>query len=182
MADVIVHCRIMSTMSPPITCRCGSCRRCRERVRHRELRRGVERNRTCIAADCSNRFYANRANQYYCSAECRSREAQRRFRQTEKSATYAQRWRQDNPDKMREYYATWYAKRGKEVRKLYKQNKERINAHAKVMRALKAGKFVRQPCEICGAVQVDAHHDDYSQPLAVRWLCRKHHVAERTKE
>jgi hypothetical protein len=41
--------------------------------------------------------------------------------------------------------------------------------------AIKSGKLVRQPCEVCGAVQVEAHHDDYAKPLSVRWLCRPHH-------
>lgn len=36
--------------------------------------------------------------------------------------------------------------------------------------------------EDCGEeVRLDAHHDDYSRPLAVRWLCpcchKRHHVA-----
>src|ERR1017187_6179993 len=39
------------------------------------------------------------------------------------------------------------------------------------------GKVVKKPCEICQNVNVEAHHDDYSKPLAVRWLCRKHHLA-----
>ena len=30
-------------------------------------------------------------------------------------------------------------------------------------------------CEICGNPKVDAHHDDYSRPRDVRWLCRAHH-------
>ncbi len=33
-----------------------------------------------------------------------------------------------------------------------------------------------QPCEVCGStVRVVAHHDDYSKPLEIRWLCRSHH-------
>jgi hypothetical protein len=44
------------------------------------------------------------------------------------------------------------------------------------MAALKQGKITRQPCEICYTTDdVHAHHDDYSKPLDVRWLCRKHH-------
>ncbi|WP_218650451.1 hypothetical protein [Brevundimonas sp. P7753] len=31
-------------------------------------------------------------------------------------------------------------------------------------------------CEVCSATRVDAHHDDYSRPLDVRWLCRAHHM------
>lgn len=48
-------------------------------------------------------------------------------------------------------------------------------AHIWVHRAVKAGKMIRQPCEICGVEKVDAHHDDYWKPFEVRWLCRSHH-------
>lgn len=51
-------------------------------------------------------------------------------------------------------------------------------AHAAVRRALKAGILTRQPCEVCGATgRIDAHHDDYGQPLAVHWFCIPHHWA-----
>jgi hypothetical protein len=41
--------------------------------------------------------------------------------------------------------------------------------------AMRQGRISRQPCEVCGNPKVDAHHDDYSRPLKVRWLCRSHH-------
>lgn len=34
-----------------------------------------------------------------------------------------------------------------------------------------------QPCEVCGDPDTDRHHDDYSKPLAIRWLCRQHHIS-----
>lgn len=47
-------------------------------------------------------------------------------------------------------------------------------------RAIRQGLLVRQPCEVCCAEKVDAHHDDYAKPLDIRWLCRgchkRHHV------
>ena len=49
-------------------------------------------------------------------------------------------------------------------------------AHDAVESAIAKGALVRQPCEVCGAERVDAHHDDYSKPLDVRWLCRGHHL------
>ncbi len=42
----------------------------------------------------------------------------------------------------------------------------------------RAGLIQREPCEVCGSPEVDAHHEDYDQPLRVRWLCRRHHWQE----
>lgn len=41
--------------------------------------------------------------------------------------------------------------------------------------ALKKGLIDRKPCEICGSHSVDGHHEVYTEPLKVRWLCRRHH-------
>lgn len=49
-------------------------------------------------------------------------------------------------------------------------------AHPAVQRALVFEALVKQSCEVCGTLKVDAHHDRYSEPLNVRWLCRRHHV------
>lgn len=48
-------------------------------------------------------------------------------------------------------------------------------AHHAVRSGIRRGLLTPQPCEVCGKDKVDAHHDDYDRPLAVRWLCRKHH-------
>ena len=49
-------------------------------------------------------------------------------------------------------------------------------AHELTYRAYKSGILVRQPCEICGELKSEAHHDDYKLPLTVRYLCKKHHM------
>lgn len=51
-------------------------------------------------------------------------------------------------------------------------------AHVCLDSAIRRGLIERQPCEVCGAEPADGHHDDYDRPMAVRWLCRKHHKAE----
>ena len=49
-------------------------------------------------------------------------------------------------------------------------------AHYAVLKALKHGVLVKQPCEECGTVErVEGHHEDYDAPLVVVWLCRRHH-------
>ena len=43
--------------------------------------------------------------------------------------------------------------------------------------AIRDGRIQRGPCEICGATEkVHGHHDDYSKPLDVRWLCEQDHL------
>ena len=42
--------------------------------------------------------------------------------------------------------------------------------------AIRDGRLIREPCEVCGEVDAQAHHDDYSKPLDVRWLCTTHHA------
>lgn len=53
--------------------------------------------------------------------------------------------------------------------------RRRHNARKLVAMRVRRGTMQRQPCEGCGSPQVEAHHDDYAQPAAVRWLCRRCH-------
>lgn len=61
-----------------------------------------------------------------------------------------------------------------------KYSPTRRRAMAIVARAFADGSLVRQPCENCGEAVAIAHHDDYSKPLTVRWLCwschQYHHI------
>jgi hypothetical protein len=61
------------------------------------------------------------------------------------------------------------------------KNADRYAAHMAVAVAKQQGKLQAKPCEVCGNERADAHHDDYSRPLDVMWLCRLHH-AERHKQ
>lgn len=50
-------------------------------------------------------------------------------------------------------------------------------AHSATRAASRRGLIQKQPCEVCGDANSEAHHPDYSQPLNVVWLCRAHHKA-----
>lgn len=80
----------------------------------------------------------------------------------------------------RSYYARPEVKahRAKQMREYTDDPKRRPRHEArwKVRREIEAGRLQPKPCEVCGAEKVDGHHDDYSKPLSVRWLCRKHHA------
>lgn len=53
---------------------------------------------------------------------------------------------------------------------------EKHQAHRLMTSAIRRGELIRGPCEVCGEAKTDGHHDDYSKPLSVRWLCRTHHI------
>lgn len=59
-------------------------------------------------------------------------------------------------------------------------NPEKKRAHRAVAYAIKTGRLTRpRVCPGCGRddTLIQAHHDDYSQPLKVRWLCPTCHAA-----
>jgi hypothetical protein len=55
-----------------------------------------------------------------------------------------------------------------------KPDPEKRYARIKVGNAIRDGKLIRKPCQMCGA-KAHAHHTDYSKPLEVIWLCATHH-------
>lgn len=70
--------------------------------------------------------------------------------------------------------------RCREQRKKYP---EKARARQLVSAAIQAGTLIKSACEVCGKLKVEAHHEDYSKPLSVRWLCSLHHgEAHRSKE
>lgn len=52
----------------------------------------------------------------------------------------------------------------------------KANCRSYVHSYLKRGKISKSPCSICGDINVQAHHEDYSKPLEIIWLCVKHHI------
>lgn len=57
-----------------------------------------------------------------------------------------------------------------------KRHPEKIAARDAVRYAIRRGLLVRQPCSVCGTAKTEGHHTDYTKPLVVVWLCKKHHV------
>jgi hypothetical protein len=55
------------------------------------------------------------------------------------------------------------------------RNPQKYKAQNAVNNAIARGKLKREPCKICGA-KAHAHHEDYSKPLDVIWVCPEHHA------
>lgn len=93
----------------------------------------------------------SRLRQFTCAA-CASKRARilRKVNPSMRAATI-KRWRERHPEKRR--------------------------AQTAVMNAIAVGRLMKPGrCEQCEVVTVEAHHDDYSKPLSVQWLCRTCHV------
>jgi hypothetical protein len=80
-----------------------------------------------------------------------------------------------------EYYRKYDRDRGnrqspeylKELRINYSNQ---YKAQTMINNFIRDGKLVRKPCEVCDTEEsIHAHHDDYLEPLNVRWLCCAHH-------
>ena len=78
-------------------------------------------------------------------------------------------YRQRHPERIAEYERS-----GRRPKRIVDPEQKR--AWNALTSAVRYGEIRRGPCEVCGTEEkVEAHHDDYSRPLDVRWLCRDHH-------
>lgn len=94
-------------------------------------------------------------------------------------------WQRAHPDKrvtiLKKYYQSHTDKIMQAHRTAIARDPHKRKARNAVNNALRDGKLKRGPCEVCGSKKVTAHHEDYSKPLQVRWLCPLHHAAEHRK-
>lgn len=124
-------------------------------------------------------------HQGHCKLCQKERSVAWRLANLERYAAVRAEWRKNNPDKMRELKRAWNKAHpdriAAKIARQKKNNPARTSAHLAVKSAIRSGALVRQPCEVCGDLSVEAHHDDYRQPLAVRWLCPAHHTEHHTQ-
>lgn len=93
----------------------------------------------------------------------------------------ATEWARRNREKKRasnnKYHESQSANRSQRTSKWRANHPEKRLAHQAVQTAVRNGCLIKQPCQVCGSeVRTHAHHDDYSKPLDVIWLCHQHHV------
>ena len=113
--------------------------------------------------------------------ECTKGDSKRRYWEKHDEVTAYEKSRMFLPHRVRARREYLNTEKGKDVRrKAIRQYAERYPdkhiAHIATANAIRDGRLKRSPCEVCGEAKSEAHHDDYSQPLSVRWLCKRHHM------
>lgn len=99
------------------------------------------------------------------------------FDSYEQNTSFMQKYYQKNRESILNYQRTVDRENRRRREKKYReQDPQKRRVRLIVFKALRSGKLKKGPCEVCGSTCVQAHHDDYSRPLVVRWLCRRHHA------
>jgi hypothetical protein len=81
-------------------------------------------------------------------------------------------YRQANPERGRQYRLAHREMFATGKLQWLERNPLKKRAHIITTNAIHAGKLIKPShCEQCDTVRVEAHHDDYSKPLEIRWLC-----------
>jgi actin-related protein len=136
-----------------------------------------QKNKEKINESSREYYYKNREKQLIKRKEYREKnrekislkEAVRRILDVDRFETNRQKhlnWSKFNRERLNEYQREWY-----------KKNKEKRRAHVLLNRAISSGKIMRPNCcSQCNVIcKPDGHHEDYSSPLNVIWICRKCH-------
>jgi hypothetical protein len=97
---------------------------------------------------------------------------------------YQTNWKNQNREafnKKRREYAHKNKERLAEIKARHRaKHPDRQLARWMVTHAIEHAKITPQPCEVCGVLDntIEGHHEDYSRPLKVNWLCNQHHRAK----
>ena len=114
--------------------------------------------------------------------ECTKKDTKNHRDQNLQHCQAYERWRKDLPHRIeaRKKYAS--SSTGRKANRISKdewatRNPEKVAASRAVSEAVRSGRLIRShKCAVCGSTKnVEAHHENYSEPLKIIELCKIHH-------
>ena len=94
-------------------------------------------------------------SEYYCSEKC--------------SEDYKPNEFSEKP----EFISKWKIRKRKVMRDPFLMQRNKIRNKTKKL--IKTEKIKKKPCQIWNSKNSIAHHEDYTNPYKIIWLCEKHH-------
>lgn len=110
--------------------------------------------------------------------ECNKKDVQKNYRANLEYYKEYDRQRAQLPhrkERVAEYQRSYPEKKKEYITRYRKKYPDKHKAHNIISNALRDGKILKSKCW-CGSEYVHAHHDDYSKPLDIKWVCPKHHT------
>jgi hypothetical protein len=149
-----------------------------ERIMSEEGKLSCTQCKRILGLDCFHVDSRRNSVRQPCRECFRAKERLRRSQPAAKELErkYKVAHREEHRKHTRRYRKAHAGSETEQTRKWTAKNPEKRRAHAKVWNALKRGLLTKLPCSVCGEERAQAHHDDYSRPLDVRWLCSVHHA------
>jgi hypothetical protein len=128
----------------------------------------VKTCRKCLASKPFSDF-GKRSDQrdglnYYCISCHRQNGRNSRNRHKKKRDAINREYYSQNKERWRDY-----------SKKFSKKNPEIKFAHKIITELKRLGLIEQQPCYVCDAPKAQAHHEDYSLPHDILWLCNSCH-------
>ncbi len=107
------------------------------------------------------------------------------YKNKENASQYALKYRLANADYFKEKYYAYSQKNKKALalrsRQYRKLHIEKVRARNIVSYAIRKGVLIRGCCAVCRRPKAQAHHENYNNPFAIVWLCKKHHMERHRK-
>lgn len=145
------------------TCfKCGAEKPLTEYYKHKEMADGhLNKCKICTKLDAKNHRESNIDRIRGYDRKRHLNDPDRRKKSLEASKSWRKRNKKIHTQKTREWR---------------ERNPDKYKAQTAVGNAVRDGRLVKEPCQVCGDQRVHAHHEDYTKPLDVVWLCHQHHV------
>ena len=119
----------------------------------RKLKTPVRRGKPTKCVSCGQPLH--RKSEYYCSELC------------------ARANREILGDKAPPFLSKWKIRKRKEIEDPLILLRQKLRRKTRDL--IKRGILRRGRCVVCGSRDVVPHHEDYSDPFQVIWLCERHH-------